>query len=46
MMDEDGIGGSGLREDQLVTLDEMDAVIRQASVVVTSEMISHEMCTT
>eukprot|EP00241_Pyramimonas_parkeae_P020630 CAMPEP_0114325172 /NCGR_PEP_ID=MMETSP0059-20121206/28947_1 /TAXON_ID=36894 /ORGANISM="Pyramimonas parkeae, Strain CCMP726" /LENGTH=101 /DNA_ID=CAMNT_0001453857 /DNA_START=152 /DNA_END=457 /DNA_ORIENTATION=+ len=30
MMDEDGIGGSGLREDQLVTLDEMDAVIRQS----------------
>jgi dynein light chain Tctex-type 1 len=30
MMDEDGIGGSGLREDQLVTLDEMETVIRES----------------
>jgi hypothetical protein len=29
MMDEDGVGGSGLREDQLVTQDEIDAVIRE-----------------
>ena len=28
-MDEDGVGGSGLREDQLVTSDEIDAVIRE-----------------
>mmetsp|Transcript_5387 Transcript_5387/g.7282 ORF Transcript_5387/g.7282 Transcript_5387/m.7282 type:complete len:120 (+) Transcript_5387:170-529(+) len=30
MMDEDGVGGSGLREDQLITHDEMDTVIRES----------------
>jgi hypothetical protein len=29
MMDEDGFGGSGLREEQLITSEEMDSIIRE-----------------
>mmetsp|Transcript_20511 Transcript_20511/g.34374 ORF Transcript_20511/g.34374 Transcript_20511/m.34374 type:complete len:120 (-) Transcript_20511:375-734(-) len=30
MMDEDGFGGSGLREEQLITSEEMDSIIRES----------------
>ena len=29
MMDEDGFGGSGLREEQLITPEEMETIIRE-----------------